>query len=96
VIAANVDTVRSLRGTETLPASVALVVHEVIGTALVAILVVLPWILGAIDPEQGGPHVADPALLRRRLHQHLRDRAVGIRRREGRARALRSARRRLS
>jgi hypothetical protein len=52
VIAANVDTVRSLRETETLPGSVALVVHEVIGTALVAILVVLPWILGGIDPSR--------------------------------------------
>jgi hypothetical protein len=52
VVAANVDTAGKLREADSVTRSTALWVNEVIGTALVAILVVLPWILGGIDPSR--------------------------------------------
>ena len=50
LIAANVDSVRKVRGVgETSP---ILWIHEWIGTGLVAFIVALPWILGGIDPSR--------------------------------------------
>jgi ABC-type microcin C transport system permease subunit YejE len=50
LIAANVDSVRRVRGVgET---SRTLLINELLGTALVAFIVALPWILGGIDPSR--------------------------------------------
>jgi hypothetical protein len=50
LIAANVDSLRQVRGVgETSP---TLLINELIGTALVVFIVVLPWILGGIDPSR--------------------------------------------
>jgi hypothetical protein len=49
LIAANVDSLRRVRGVgET---SRALLINELLGTALVVFIVALPWILGGIDPS---------------------------------------------
>ena len=50
LIAANVDSVRRVRGVgET---SRTLLINELLGTALVVFIVALPWILGGIDPSR--------------------------------------------
>ena len=50
LIAANVDSLRRVRGvSDTAP---ALLLNELIGTAAAVVIVTLPWILGGIDPSR--------------------------------------------
>jgi hypothetical protein len=43
-----VSSLRLIRGAQ----SISLVVNELVGTALVVVLVLLPWILGGLDPTR--------------------------------------------
>ena len=52
LIAANVDTARRSRGVFSETGSAALAVNEVVGTVLVAVLVVIPWALGGLHPTR--------------------------------------------
>ena len=52
LIAANVDTLRRLRPFARGGPSPALVVNELVGTAAVAALVVIPWALGGLHPTR--------------------------------------------
>jgi hypothetical protein len=52
LIAANVDTATRVRGVRGILGSPALLATEVVGTALVVVLLVLPWTLGGIDPSR--------------------------------------------
>lgn len=52
LIAANVDTALRIRAVSRATDSTALPVNEVVGTAAVALIIVLPWALGGIDPTR--------------------------------------------
>ncbi len=52
LVAANVDTLRTLPALARTGSSRTLVLHELAGTALVLPIVLLPWILGGIDPSR--------------------------------------------
>lgn len=52
LVAANVDTARRVRDVQRETGSRALLVNEVAGSAVVAVLVLLPWVLGGIDPSR--------------------------------------------
>ncbi|HYZ10716.1 MAG TPA: hypothetical protein VE962_02355 [Actinomycetota bacterium] len=52
LIAANVDSVLRVRGVRTVTGSTALLINEVVTTALAALLIVLPWILGGLRPSR--------------------------------------------
>jgi hypothetical protein len=52
LIAANVETATRVRGVQGIVGSPGLLATEVLGTALVAVLIVLPWILGGIEPTR--------------------------------------------
>jgi hypothetical protein len=52
LVAANVDTAVRIPSVTRDTGSTALLVNEVIGTAAVAVIVLLPWILGGIDPTR--------------------------------------------
>jgi hypothetical protein len=50
LIAANVDSLRRVRGVAEM--APALLLNELIGTAAAVVVVALPWILGGIDPSR--------------------------------------------
>ncbi|MGH2962609.1 MAG: hypothetical protein ACRDL3_10530 [Solirubrobacterales bacterium] len=50
--AANVDTAVRIKPIRDVTGSTALVVNEVVGTIGVVLIVVLPWVLGGIDPSR--------------------------------------------
>jgi hypothetical protein len=52
LIAANVDTLRRLRGLWGATRSVALIANELGSTALLAVVLVLPWALGGFAPTR--------------------------------------------
>jgi hypothetical protein len=52
LVAANVDTAIRIRSVHELTGSRVLQLNEIAGTIGVAVLVVLPWILGGIDPSR--------------------------------------------
>jgi hypothetical protein len=52
LLAANVDTVRRIRAVKRHTGSLTLVLNEVAGSAAVVVLVLLPWLLGGIDPTR--------------------------------------------
>lgn len=52
LVAANVDTAARLRSVARITRSIALIVNEVLGTIGVAVLIVLPWILGGLHPSR--------------------------------------------
>lgn len=52
LLAANVDTLARIRAVSKVTGSAALLVNEVAGTAAVLVIVVLPWILGGLDPTR--------------------------------------------
>ena len=84
LVAANVDSALRVRGVKKATGSTALLVNEVLATAMVVVLIVTPWALGGAASDQGGPHVGDPALVRRGFPQYQRDRDVGVRHRQAR------------
>jgi hypothetical protein len=52
LVAANIDTAVRIPGVARETGSTALWVNEVVGTAAVVVIVLLPWILGGIDPTR--------------------------------------------
>jgi Kef-type K+ transport system membrane component KefB len=52
LVAANLDTVRRVRAVQQQTGSRLLLANEVAGTAAVVVLVLLPWILGGLDPSR--------------------------------------------
>jgi hypothetical protein len=53
LVAANVDTVRGMLAVaRTTTRATALLVNEIAGTALVVLLVLIPWILGGFHPSR--------------------------------------------
>src|SRR5688572_15261831 len=50
LVAANVDSFRRVQAISRLRSSSTLVLNELVGTAIVVLIVLLPWILGGIDP----------------------------------------------
>jgi hypothetical protein len=52
LIASNVDTAIRVRGVREALGSPALLLTEVVGTIGVVVLVVVPWLLGVIDPTR--------------------------------------------
>jgi hypothetical protein len=52
LVAANVDTARQIRAVQRQSGSRLLLANEVAGSAAVALLVALPWVLGGIDPSR--------------------------------------------
>jgi hypothetical protein len=52
LVAANLDTAIRIPSVARATGSTALLVNEVVGTAAVAVIVLLPWILGGIDPTR--------------------------------------------
>lgn len=52
LLAANVDTVLRIRAVQRHTGSRALVANEVAGSVAVVVLVLLPWMLGGIDPNR--------------------------------------------
>jgi len=52
LVAANVDSARRVRAIFPLRSSRTLVLNEIAGTATVVLIVLLPWILGGIDPTR--------------------------------------------
>jgi hypothetical protein len=52
LVAANIDTAVRIRAVARITRSTALIVNEVVGTIGVAVLVVLPWILGGLHPTR--------------------------------------------
>jgi hypothetical protein len=50
LVAANLDTALRVQDVRQLTGSTILLVNEVVGTVAVALLVLLPWILGGFDP----------------------------------------------
>jgi hypothetical protein len=53
LIAANVDSALHVRGVRRATGSTALVVNEIVTTAMTLALLVLPWILGGLHPRDG-------------------------------------------
>jgi hypothetical protein len=52
LIAANVESVARLRGVAAATGSMALLVNEVVTTALAVALILLPWLLGGLEPTR--------------------------------------------
>jgi hypothetical protein len=52
LIAANVESVARLRGVAGATGSMALLVNEVVTTALAVALILLPWLLGGLEPTR--------------------------------------------
>jgi hypothetical protein len=52
LVAANIATIRRMLPLARATRSPVLLVNEAVGTALVAVLVVLPWALGGLDPTR--------------------------------------------
>jgi hypothetical protein len=52
LVAANVDSAVRVRGVKKATGSTALLVNEVVATAMVVVLVVLPWALGGLHPTR--------------------------------------------
>jgi hypothetical protein len=52
LVAANIDTVIRVRPIREVTGSTALVLNEIVGTIGVVFIVLLPWILGGIDPSR--------------------------------------------
>jgi hypothetical protein len=52
LIAANIDSALRVRGVHRVTGSMALLINEVVATALTVTLIVLPWILGGITPTR--------------------------------------------
>ena len=52
LLAANIDSVVRVRGVTRVIGSPAFLLTEVVGTAAVVVIVLLPWILGGIDPTR--------------------------------------------
>jgi hypothetical protein len=52
LVAANVATVRGIRDVQRQTVSRTLLVNEVAGSAAVVVIVLLPWILGGLDPSR--------------------------------------------
>src|ERR671919_514767 len=52
LIAANVDSAVRVRGVRRATGSTALLLNEIVATALTAVLIVLPWILGGLRPTR--------------------------------------------
>lgn len=52
LLAANLDTAIRMRAVSRTTRSTALLVNEVVGTAAVVVIVVLPWILGGLHPTR--------------------------------------------
>ena len=80
LIAANVDSALHVRGVRRATGSIALVINEVVTTAMTLALLVLPWILGGLSPTRRDFRVVDPPRVRGRTAQHRRDRDVRVRR----------------
>jgi hypothetical protein len=53
LIAANVDSARRVRGVRRATGSTALLVNEIIATAMTLALLVIPWVLGGLNPTRG-------------------------------------------
>lgn len=52
LIAANVDSAVRVRGVRRATGSTALLLNEIVTTALAAVLIVLPWVLGGLRPTR--------------------------------------------
>ena len=52
LIAANLDTAIRIQSVREVTGSVVLLVNEVVGTIGVVVIVVLPWVLGGLDPTR--------------------------------------------
>jgi hypothetical protein len=52
LLAANVDTAARIRAVARVTGSTALLVNELVGTAAVVAIVVLPWVLGGLHPTR--------------------------------------------
>jgi hypothetical protein len=52
LVAANIDTAARIRSVARVTRSTALIVNEILGTIGVAVLIVLPWILGGLHPSR--------------------------------------------
>jgi hypothetical protein len=52
LLAANLDTAIRMRAVSRVTRSTALLVNEVVGTAAVLVIVVLPWVLGGLHPTR--------------------------------------------
>jgi len=52
LVAANIDSAVRVRGVKTATGSTALLVNEVLATAMVAVLIVTPWALGGLHPTR--------------------------------------------
>ena len=52
LIAANLDTAIRIRAVARVSRSTALLVNEIVGTAVVFVIVVIPWILGGLHPTR--------------------------------------------
>jgi hypothetical protein len=52
LVAANVDSAVRVRGVKTATGSTALLVNEVLATAMVVVLIVTPWALGGLHPTR--------------------------------------------
>jgi hypothetical protein len=52
LVAANVDTAVQIRAVQRISGSTTLLVNEVVGSAGVVVLVVIPWLLGGLDPSR--------------------------------------------
>lgn len=52
LVVANVDTARRVREVQRETGSRVLLVNEVVGSVVVAVLVLLPWVLGGLDPSR--------------------------------------------
>lgn len=52
LVAANVDTAVRVQSIRHVTKSSALLINEVVGTIAVVVIVVLPWVLGGIDPSR--------------------------------------------
>lgn len=53
LVAANLDTLRLVRQAQRATGSRMMLVNEVAGSVAVAVLVLLPWLLGGLDPSRG-------------------------------------------
>jgi hypothetical protein len=52
LIATNVDTAIRIRAVARVTRSTALLINEVVGTAAVLVIVVIPWVLGGLHPNR--------------------------------------------
>jgi hypothetical protein len=52
LLAANLDTAARIRAVARVTGSTALLVNELVGSAVVAVIVALPWVLGGLHPTR--------------------------------------------